>query len=760
MGTGETTFRELLRDVIERAMRARQIISVAHLYAECLGTSERASEASYKKAKERIETEILPQLALPQGERPGKSLFAWQDAERSYRSFVKNRSNVPDRLPDAVLDWLLNGKFVEKSQGPCRQICNRERVVVGADPASGGTAVIAELGFGEPFGAAVAAGMDPDELIGRSADLDKHLGFLMLALDQRQHYLLTGKPGVGKTLFLRHLLARALQAADTVGTAFRGARFVLFRRSDFAGAESENVERFGRLYSYLQEQPNVVPVFDELEHIIQFAPKLGEHFGAMFGGTLAAGGRTFVLVCETTAAGNSPLLKSVRPTPLPVLTADATRSLVLRRSQELAETLSVRIDPNPEEFASKLVNVASERYPGRFFPELGIHLVESAARRARNRIAFLKQEPFDAVTTEDLWGHVVEEQGLNPETFGKDPTEFYRNLKSGLKNKVIAQDHAVDLICDSLEMQAGRPPQRAPRGRFLFVGPPGVGKTQLARSLAKALGMSDEAFFVFNMSEYSTEAARTRFMGADPGYVGFGRTRTIYQAVREYPSCVVLLDEIDRADASIQDILLSILEGEGKDAEGQSVYFSQAIFVATTNLGQEAVEAAYQDVVEGRLSRQELTARFDDDTLRRLVLEGAVDDVEVGMQRTVDSLIASAKQDFRIAQEAEDTGARVDAIGRYTELKGLRDRLQAAVQRSPLDRALLDRLDFIIPFFPVKEPESLARILALELKNVGWEDCEDSIRNRILDEALRQKDSVRPLKRLVKKYLAREVVTS
>jgi ATP-dependent Clp protease ATP-binding subunit ClpA len=322
-----------------------------------------------------------------------------------------------------------------------------------------------------------------------------------------------------------------------------------------------------------------------------------------------------------------------------------------------------------------------------------------------------------------------------------------------LHNTVIGQDHAVDRICSVLESQAARPPQRAPRGRFLFVGPPGVGKTQLARSLAEGLGLGEEAFFVFNMSEYNSEAARTRFMGADPGYVGFNNTRTIYQAVRERPACVILLDEIDRSDASIQDILLSIMEGEGKDAEGQSVYFSQAIFVMTTNLGQEAVQAAYEQVRSGELKRAELVERFHDESLRRLVLEGAVDDAEIGMQATVDRQINDTKRAFSSASAQGDGDAALSAIDRYAQLKGLRARLQQASRTSPLDRALLDRVDFIIPFFPLKEPDLLRRILELKLKAFGWQDCPPATKEEILRAALAEKESIRPLERLIKKYL-------
>jgi ATP-dependent Clp protease ATP-binding subunit ClpA len=434
-----------------------------------------------------------------------------------------------------------------------------------------------------------------------------------------------------------------------------------------------------------------------------------------------------------------------------------TRQLLLESHfPRLCKQHGLSLQPSPEALVDALLNTAPERYPGRFMPELALHIADSTFNRARNRISFLQQEPANAASVEDLWAHIVDEQGLNPEIFGADPKTFYVNLRKKLTSKVIGQDHAVEQICSVLEMQGQRPPQRAPRGRFLFVGPPGVGKTQLARSLAKELGYGDEGFFVFNMSEYSSESARTRFMGADPGYVGFSNTRTIYQSVRERPACVILLDEIDRADASIQDILLSIMEGEGKDAEGQPVYFSQAIFVMTTNLGQEAVQTAYQEVTSGALTRQQLVQKFADEQLRRLVLEGATDETEVAMQSEVDKLVEDAKTQFAAARQSVDEGGTIQALGRYADLKELRARLERSIRTSPLDRALLDRVDFIIPFFPVKERALLEKILELKLESFGWEDCPAETKQTILAQAVAQRESVRPLERLIKRYLCKE----
>jgi ATP-dependent Clp protease ATP-binding subunit ClpA len=298
-----------------------------------------------------------------------------------------------------------------------------------------------------------------------------------------------------------------------------------------------------------------------------------------------------------------------------------------------------------------------------------------------------------------------------------------------------------------------------------------VGKTELARSLARRLGFGEEAFFVFNMSEYGSDSARTRFMGADPGYIGFKSTRTIYDMVRARPSCVILLDEIDRSDASIQDILLSILEGEGKDSEGDPVYFTQAVFIMTTNLGQEQVVQAYEQAREfrglahplGRYGgrpalrmRERLADDFPPSHLRRLILEGVLDEAEAQMKKFLDRQVADAKVAFLASggETADSDGPAGLAIQRFVELRGLQANLEQTRRRSPLDRAFMDRVDFIFPFFPIKEPRLLFRILDLHLHRSGWSDCPGNVRRRIVREALREKESVRPLQRLIKQYRA------
>jgi len=254
----------------------------------------------------------------------------------------------------------------------------------------------------------------------------------------------------------------------------------------------------------------------------------------------------------------------------------------IARVRKLREEIEqVRNDIAAAERAYDLNRVAELRY-GKL-PELEKELAQVEA--AAEERAMLREE----VTEEEIAEVVARWTGIPVTRLMEGEREKLLRLKDVLHERVIGQDEAVEAVADAvLRARAGIKDPKRPVGSFLFLGPTGVGKTELARTLARTLFDTEENMVRIDMSEYMEKHTVSRLVGAPPGYVGFEEGGQLTEAVRRKPYCVLLLDEIEKAHPDVFNILLQLLDdGRLTDSHGRTVSFRNVIVIMTSNIGSE-----------------------------------------------------------------------------------------------------------------------------------------------------------------------------
>jgi ATP-dependent Clp protease ATP-binding subunit ClpB len=275
-------------------------------------------------------------------------------------------------------------------------------------------------------------------------------------------------------------------------------------------------------------------------------------------------------------------------------------------------------------------------------------------------------------------------------------------LDEVLHERVIGQDEAVRLVADAvLRARAGIKDPRRPIGSFIFLGPTGVGKTELSRALAQALFDSEENMVRLDMSEYQERHTVSRLMGAPPGYVGYEEGGQLTEAVRRKPYSVVLFDEIEKAHPDVFNTLLQILDdGRLTDAQGRTVNFRNTVIIMTSNIGSlYLLDGLTNDGEIGEDARErvmgELRTQFRPEFLNR------VDDIILfkpltlsEIEQIVDLQIADVQArlaDRRLALELTDAARELIARQGYDPVYGARP-LRRYIQReveTKIGRALI-----------------------------------------------------------------------
>lgn len=197
----------------------------------------------------------------------------------------------------------------------------------------------------------------------------------------------------------------------------------------------------------------------------------------------------------------------------------------------------------------------------------------------------------EVVTDEEIGDIVSQWTGIPVSKLVETEREKLLHLSDILHKRVVGQDKAVDLVSDAVvRARAGIKDPNRPIGSFLFLGPTGVGKTELAKSLAASLFDSEKHMIRIDMSEYMEKHAVSRLIGAPPGYIGHDEGGQLTEAVRRNPYSVILLDEVEKAHTDVFNVLLQILdEGRLTDSKGRSVDFKNTIIIMTSNIGSQVL---------------------------------------------------------------------------------------------------------------------------------------------------------------------------
>ena len=423
-----------------------------------------------------------------------------------------------------------------------------------------------------------------DPLIGRVAEVDRTIQ--ILCRRSKNNPLYVGDPGVGKTAIAEGLALRiekkevpeVLHDATIfcleMGTLLAGTRF----RGDFE-------ERIKAVIKEIEDMEGSILFIDEIHTIIGAGATGGGAMDAsnllkpaLAKGALRCIGSTTYKEYRSYIEKDRALLRRFQKIDVVEPTAQETKEILRGIKKYFEEHHNVKYS---EEVIDAAVDLSVRHINERNLPDKAIDVIDEVGA---SQMLLPEAKRKKDITVEDVENVVSKMARIPPKSVSKDDKTILKTLPKDLKRVVFGQDKAIEVLSDAIKLsRAGLREEDKPIGCYLFSGPTGVGKTEVAKQLASLLGVEIERF---DMSEYMERHTVSRLIGAPPGYVGYDQGGLLTDAIDKTPHCVLLLDEIEKAHQDIYNILLQVMDhGTLTDSNGKKIDFRNVILIMTTNAG-------------------------------------------------------------------------------------------------------------------------------------------------------------------------------